>query len=135
MGAEGSRDNKPLLSRVRHPGVLIARSNFPHLLCIDLSYDVVDESELPSEKDYVRIEAFERLVLDSLEPAAGRYVFSDTGAGRIRYICYVREPHEAAALMAESAARADVQFSTRHDPSWTEYREKLSMLGLPNAEI
>ncbi|MDB5431290.1 MAG: hypothetical protein JWP35_2406 [Caulobacter sp.] len=132
LGAEAEQDGKPVLIRAR--SAAIVDFGKPHLVVIDLGYDCVDDSELPTDDQYEAVGAFETSALDRLEEAGNLVlVFIETVGGRVRYLAYLRDVEEAVGfidLHADPALR--LEFQSTEDHEWREYRERLGSLIRPS---
>lgn len=99
LGIEGTREDKPLLARLRKLANNKAqRSALPHLFLIEWPYPLDNDTELPSKSVYKQLSRFEQQVLDALEDEdEGKLFFVETSGGRVTYHLYCKDPEAAAA--------------------------------------
>lgn len=125
LGIEGTREDKPLLARLRKLANNKAqRSALPQLFFIEWSYPIDNDTELPSRSVYKQLSRFEERVLDGLEQdGEGVLFFVETCGGKVTYHLYVKDP-DPVAERVNNAVPADVELelSSRPDPNWDDYR-------------
>lgn len=131
IGAEGSRNGRPLLIRARYvPEALVGSPNLPELLVLTYSYQPLDDSGLPSQEQYDDITRLESDPIDAIESQrVGVVTVIRTCGGSVRYFCYVRNIHEASAVISARLRSGDsVEFAGDEDPAWAEYCRLIRMI-------
>jgi len=131
VGAEGERDGKPFIVRARRfePGAE-PKAGLPVLLVIDVTYECFDDTRLPFKEQYDEADFFEQTIFDALEQRGQlKFVFAETGDGKIRYFSYVRDPEAVVGFLKQKVNQAlPVEIFSGADPEWAEYKRRLAAL-------
>ncbi|MEI7933384.1 MAG: DUF695 domain-containing protein [Alphaproteobacteria bacterium] len=136
VGAEGERDGKPFIVRARRfePGAE-PMAPLPVLLVIDVTYECFDETRLPFREQYEQADIFEHTIFDALEQRGQlKFVFAETGDGKIRYFTYVRDAEGVVAFLKQKVSQAlPVEIFSGSDPQWDEYKRRMAALLPPES--
>jgi hypothetical protein len=128
IGLEGVHQGHPMLLRVRKLDLKkVRRAQKPLLFVLSWLYDADDSSLLPDASFYARLKRFEETI-DEIE---GRhdtiFVGTETGEGKSHYFFYTSCAQGLADFLnSKIASEENVEYSSKDDPRWEEYRRLLA---------